>query len=95
MATAGAHRKAGAGRRSGGSTEGKSLSPRQRQVLALVAQGLTNREIGAKLGISVRTVEVHRFSLMRRVRASNVAQLLRQALLRGLLPKNFLTRASR
>jgi two-component system secretion response regulator SsrB len=54
-----------------------------------VAQGLTNREIAGHLDISVRTVEVHRFNLMRRLRVRNVAQLLRQALLMRLLPKNF------
>jgi DNA-binding CsgD family transcriptional regulator len=65
------------------------LTPRQREILRLVAQGLTNREIADALKISVRTVEVHRFNLMRRLRVRNVAQLLRQALLMRLLPKGF------
>lgn len=65
------------------------LTPRQREILRLVAQGLTNREIADTLKISVRTVEVHRFNLMRRLRVRNVAQLLRQALLMRLLPKGF------
>jgi DNA-binding NarL/FixJ family response regulator len=39
----------------------------------------------------VRTVEVHRFNLMRRLRVRNVAQLLRQALVLRLLPKSFLS----
>lgn len=73
-------------RRSGG------LTPRQKQILRFVAQGMTNREIAAQLAISVRTVEVHRFNLMRRMKVRNVAQLLRQALLHGLLPKNFALR---
>jgi DNA-binding NarL/FixJ family response regulator len=76
------------------STQGKadslnSLTPRQGEILRLVAQGLTNREIASHLEISVRTVEVHRFNLMRRLRVRNVAQLLRQALLMRLLPKSF------
>ncbi len=75
-----AAKKAG---RSGG------LTPRQKQILRFVAQGMTNREIASQLAISVRTVEVHRFNLMRRLKVRNVAQLLRQALLHGLLPKNF------
>ncbi len=74
-------------------TEGRlTLTPRQKEILRLVAQGSTNREIAAHLGISVRTVEVHRFNLMRRLRVRNVAQLLRQALLMRLLPKSFASR---
>lgn len=69
-----------------------TLTPRQKEILRLVAQGLTNREIADHLGISVRTVEVHRFNLMRRLRVRNVAQLLRQALLLRLLPKSFSSR---
>ncbi|MEW6542649.1 MAG: LuxR C-terminal-related transcriptional regulator [Nitrospirota bacterium] len=68
------------------------LTPRQKEILRLVAQGLTNREIAEHLDISVRTVEVHRFNLMRRLKVRNVAQLLRQALLLRLLPKSFASR---
>ena len=68
------------------------LTPRQREILKLVSQGYTNRDIARRLSISVRTVEVHRFNLMRRLRVRNVAQLLRQALMRGFLPKNFAAR---
>ena len=70
----------------------RSLTPRQKEILRLVAQGLTNREIAEQLAISVRTVEVHRFNLMRRLKVRNVAQLLRQALLLRLLPKSFASR---
>ncbi len=65
-----------------------SLTSRQKEILRLVAQGHTNREIGEQLNISVRTVEVHRFNLMRRLRVRNVAQLLRQAMLLRLIQKN-------
>lgn len=65
------------------------ITPRQREILKMVAMGHTNREIGESLTISVRTVEVHRFNLMRRLNVRNVAQLLRQALQHGLLPRNF------
>jgi len=65
------------------------ITPRQREILKMVAMGHTNREIAASLDISVRTVEVHRFNLMRRLNVRNVAQLLRQALQQGLLPRNF------
>ncbi|MFO0706961.1 MAG: response regulator transcription factor [Nitrospira sp.] len=66
-----------------------SVTPRQREILKMVALGHTNREIAEALAISIRTVEVHRFNLMRRLNVRNVAQLLRQALQHGLLPRNF------
>jgi DNA-binding NarL/FixJ family response regulator len=65
------------------------LTPRQRDILRLVSIGHTNREIAEVLEISVRTVEVHRFNLMRRLNVRNVAQLLRRALQLGFLPKTF------
>ena len=68
--------------------DAQSLTSRQKEILRLVAQCYTNREIGERLDISVRTVEVHRFNLMRRLRVRNVAQLLRQALALRLIPKN-------
>ncbi len=68
------------------------ITPRQREILRLVALGHTNREIAGSLEISVRTVEVHRFNLMRRLNVRNVAQLLRQALQQNLLPRNFGTK---
>jgi len=68
-------------------SQGQALTARQKEILRLVAQGCTNREIGQRLGISVRTVEVHRFNLMRRLRVRNVAQLLRQAIAMNIIPK--------
>ena len=65
------------------------LTPRQHDILRLVSIGHTNREIAEMLEISVRTVEVHRFNLMRRLNVRNVAQLLRRALRLGLLGKTF------
>ena len=67
--------------------QGQALTSRQKEILRLVAQGCTNREIGQRLAISVRTVEVHRFNLMRRLRVRNVAQLLRQAIALNIIPK--------
>ncbi len=72
--------------------EAQSLTTRQKEILRLVAQGYTNREIGERLDISVRTVEVHRFNLMRRLRVRNVAQLLRQALALRLVPKGIVVK---
>jgi len=53
------------------------LSPREQEVLQLAARGLTSREIGSQLGISPRTVEVHRASVMHKTGAGSVADLVR------------------
>lgn len=55
------------------------LLPRQKEILRLMAQGFTNREIAEHLGISVRTVEAHRLNLMRRLKVRNVSQRARTA----------------
>jgi DNA-binding NarL/FixJ family response regulator len=61
------------------------LTPREREVLALIAEGRTNKETAAQLGISPRTVETHRESLMRKLRIRTVAGLTRFALEAGLV----------
>ncbi len=61
------------------------LTPRERQVLVGIAQGHTNREIAVRLGISHRTVETHRESLMRKLDVRTVAGLTRLALEAGLV----------
>jgi len=62
-----------------------SLTPREREVLQGIARGLTNKEIAATLGISHRTVETHRESVMRKLRIRTVAGLTRFALETGLV----------
>ena len=62
-----------------------TLTARERQVLVGIAQGHTNREIAAQLGISHRTVETHRESLMRKLGVRTVAGLTRLALEAGLV----------
>ena len=57
-----------------------ALTARERDVLVGVASGRTNRETAAELGISVRTVETHRDSLMRKLGIHTVAELTRFAL---------------
>lgn len=54
-----------------------ALSPREREVMDNLIDGLTNREIGDLLGISPRTVEVHRAKILRKLGARNVADLTR------------------
>ena len=57
------------------------LSPRQRQVMELVAAGLSSKQIAARLGISHRTVENYRAWIMERMDAGNVAELVRKVLI--------------
>jgi DNA-binding NarL/FixJ family response regulator len=64
----------------------RMLSPRQIEVLRLVTQGHTTRDIARHLGISVKTVETHRAELMRRLGIHEVAGLVRYAVRVGLVP---------
>jgi FixJ family two-component response regulator len=56
-----------------------TLSAREREVMALVVEGLDNRSLGARLGISPRTVEVHKSRVMTKLGARNLAELIRIA----------------
>lgn len=62
-----------------------ALSPREYQVLNCIAQGLTNSQTADKLGISPKTVESHRASVMRKLGATSAASLLVQAAQKGLV----------
>jgi DNA-binding NarL/FixJ family response regulator len=66
----------------------QGLSPRQREVLRLMADGRTTRAIGQELGISVKTVEAHRGELMRRLGICHVAGLTRYAVRVGLVARD-------
>jgi FixJ family two-component response regulator len=57
-----------------------SLTPRERQVLALVATGLPNKRVGAELGISEITVKAHRGQMMQKMKADSFAHLMNMAL---------------
>lgn len=54
-----------------------TLSPREREVLALLVEGRMNKAIAAELGISSKTVEDHRASIMRKMQVRSVAELVR------------------
>lgn len=58
-----------------------ALTPREREVMALVVDGRSNKEISQRLAISVKTVEVHRAHLMQKMQAESVSHLVRMALL--------------
>src|SRR6202049_1770253 len=64
----------------------ETLTPRQREVLQLAAEGKTNAEIAARLNISQRTVENHRAALMQKLGLQNQADLIRHAIRHGLIP---------
>lgn len=61
------------------------LTARQREVLTLVAEGLSNQDIGSRLGISVRTVERHRENIMERLNLHSRTDLVKYALRKGLI----------
>jgi two-component system response regulator FixJ len=55
----------------------ESLTPREKEILVLVSDGLASREIGDRLDISQKTVETHRTNMMKKMQVSNVARLTR------------------
>jgi two-component system response regulator FixJ len=61
-----------------------ALTPRERRVVELVVAGLTNREIAAELGVTTKTVEVHRSNVMRKMKAENLVDLVRMAVRAGI-----------
>jgi two-component system response regulator FixJ len=61
----------------------EGLSTRQREVMKLAGAGLSNKEIATRLGISPRTVEIHRAWMMERMGARNVAELVRMVMQLG------------
>lgn len=67
------------------SLPGRPLSDRERQVLQLVAEGKTNKEVASLLGISVNTAESHRTNLMEKLDIHDTAGLVRYALRNGVI----------
>jgi RNA polymerase sigma factor (sigma-70 family) len=57
-----------------------SLTPRERQVFGRAAEGQPNKQIAAELDLSEKTIEVHRSTLMRKLKVSSIAELVRAAL---------------
>jgi DNA-binding NarL/FixJ family response regulator len=64
---------------------GAPLTPREREVLQLLAGGKTNREVAAALGIGLKTVETHRMNLMAKLGLHSVVDLVRYAIRNGIV----------
>lgn len=62
-----------------------NLTPRQRDVLRLIAQGLTMREVASELGISTRTAESHKYEMMEGLGVETSADLIKYAIKLGLI----------
>lgn len=58
---------------------GGSLSPREREIVQLLAEGKTNKEVARQLGITVKTAETHRNNIMRKMGFDSLADLVRYA----------------
>jgi DNA-binding NarL/FixJ family response regulator len=69
----------------GEAAPGEALTPRQREVLQLIAEGRTTKEIARRLDLSVKTVETHRTQLMKQLDLHDVAGLVRYAIRTGLI----------
>ena len=63
----------------------ESLTSREQEILELIWAGFKNKEIGQRLKISVKTVEAHRANMMKKMRVSNTAQLLKTAITGGMI----------
>jgi len=63
------------------------LTPRQREVLRLIADGMRMKEIASTLGLSTRTVETHKYEMMRILGVDSTATLVRYALEHGLIER--------
>jgi DNA-binding NarL/FixJ family response regulator len=63
----------------------ETLSRREREIVSLIADGQTNKEIADRLCISVKTVETHRYKIMAKLKVHNAAALITVAMQRGLI----------
>jgi DNA-binding NarL/FixJ family response regulator len=63
-----------------GKDKSEGLTPREREIVQLLCEGKSNKEAGALLGISIKTVETHRAATMRKLRLDSFADLVRYAI---------------
>ncbi len=65
--------------------DGPHLTAREREVLELIGEGLTNRAVGSRLGISIKTVERHRTNLMAKLDVHSIVELIRVGIKLGII----------
>jgi DNA-binding NarL/FixJ family response regulator len=61
-------------------TEAGDITPREKEVLELVAKGQSTKQIADVLGISIRTVETHRVNMLKKMKVNNTAELIRKSI---------------
>ncbi len=66
-----------------------SLTPRETEVLQLIAEGKANKQIAAELGLGVKTVEHHRQQMMKKLNIHEIANLTRYAISKGIIEMGF------
>jgi len=67
---------------------GGDLTSREAEVLQLIAEGFSNKQIASELGISIKTVEKHRQQVMNKLNIHDVAGLTRYAISKGMIERN-------
>jgi len=72
-------------RRSGAEDSYDLLSPREREVLQLIAEGKSNKEVASLLNLSVYTVETHRAKIMQKLNLKGVPELILYAVRKGII----------
>jgi DNA-binding NarL/FixJ family response regulator len=56
------------------------VTPRERQIIQLLAEGGSNKEVASALGVSVKTIDAHRANIMRKLRLRSTSELVRYAI---------------
>ncbi|MEO9474772.1 MAG: response regulator transcription factor [Cyclobacteriaceae bacterium] len=69
---------------SGGGSDQYQLTKREKQILGLIYEGVSNKDIAEKLGKSIRTIETHRFNIMKKLQVNNITELLKKVEKEGL-----------
>jgi DNA-binding NarL/FixJ family response regulator len=77
--------KAGPGEKKKKDAPGEALTPREREIVQLVAEGQSSKEIAETLGISLKTIETHRAAVMRKLRLQSLPELVRYAIRTGII----------
>jgi len=67
-------------RRTDAAPGGAVVTPRERQIIQLLAEGSSNKEVASRLGLSVKTVDAHRANIMRKLRLRSTSDLVRYAI---------------